>query len=70
MKHPLHTFYAVRTDADEFLFKDINNNFLKPSGIYCYIDYKYYGRDSSVEGILSLNEFYILGHVPEKFIIV
>lgn len=70
MKYPLHTFYAVRTVVDEFLFKDINNNFLKPSGIYCYIDYKYYGRDSSVEGILSLNEFLLLGYEPKRFIIV
>ena len=70
MKFPPYTFYHIEQNDDKFLFKDINNNFLKPSGIYCYIDYKYYGRDSSVEGILSLNEFLLLGYEPKRFIIV
>lgn len=74
MKIPKHTFYYLEDDKNKFIYKDTMNNFIKyinPFCVHSYIDYDFsasgLGKGS---GIFFNSDYYILGYVPEKFIIV
>jgi len=71
MKFPPYTFYHIEQYENSFLFKDINNNFVKDYSRFSWqIPCKHYGKDFITTTKLTVNEYYILGYVPKKIIII